>query len=134
MSMEENKHLARQFIDCFNANDIAGALDLMTEDATWWIAGKPEQLPAAGLYNKQKIARLLYNMASQLANGLKMTVKSLMAEDEKVAMEVESYGELRNGRVYNQQYHFLLMMREGRIEAIKEYLDTQHVYATWFAQ
>jgi ketosteroid isomerase-like protein len=134
MSIEENKHLAHQFIDRFTASDIAGALDLMTDDATWWIAGKPNQLPAAGVYNKEQIARLLYNMAGQLLNGLKMTVKSLVAEDDKVAMEAESYGELRNGRVYNQEYHFLITIRDGRIAAIKEYLDTQHVHATWFQQ
>ena len=34
MSIEENKLLARHFIDRFTANDIAGALDLMTDDAT----------------------------------------------------------------------------------------------------
>jgi uncharacterized protein len=134
MSVEENKLLARQFIDRFTANDIAGALDLMTEDATWWIAGKPDQLPAAGVYNKEQIARLLNNMVGQLPNGLKMTVKSLVAEGDKVAMEADSYGELRNGRVYNQQYHFLLSIRGGRISAVSEYLDTQHVYATWFEQ
>lgn len=134
MSVEENKHLAHQFIGRFTASDIAGALDLMTDDATWWIAGKPDQLPAAGLYNKEQIARLLYNMVSELPNGLKMTVKSLVAEGEKVAMEAESYGELRNGRVYNQEYHFLITIRDGRIKAVREYLDTQHVYATWFQQ
>lgn len=134
MSVEENKHLVRQFIDRFTSNDIAGALDLMTDDATWWIAGKPDQLPAAGVYNKGRIARLLDNMVSQLPNGLKMTVKSLVAEGDKVAMEAESYGELRNGRVYNQEYHFLLTIRDGKISAVKEYLDTQHVYATWFQQ
>jgi ketosteroid isomerase-like protein len=134
MSVEENKQLARQFIDHFTANDIAGALDLMTDDATWWIAGNPDQLPAAGTYNKERIARLLHNMIGQLSNGLKMTVKDLVAEGDKVSLEAESYGELQNGRVYNQQYHFLLTIREGRITAIKEYLDTQHVYATWFQQ
>ena len=134
MSIEENKHLAHQLIDRFTANDIAGALDLMADDATWWIAGKPDQLPAAGVYNKDQISRLLHNMVGQLPNGLKMTVKNLVAESDKVAMEAESYGELQNGRVYNQQYHFLLTVREGRITAIKEYLDTQHVYTTWFQQ
>lgn len=132
MSIEENKRLARQFIDHFTNNDIAGALDQMSDDATWWIAGKPDQLPAAGLYSKEEIARLLRNMVSQLPNGLKMTVKSLVAEQDKVSMEAESYGELRNGRVYNQQYHFLLTVREGKITGVKEYLDTQHVHATWF--
>ncbi len=132
MGIEENKNLARQFIGRLTANDVAGALDLLADDATWWIAGKPDGLPAAGQYSKERIARLLRNMASQLPNGLKMTVKNLIAEDDKVALEAESYGELQNGRVYNQQYHFLLTVRDGRIKAIKEYLDTQHVYATWF--
>lgn len=132
MGIEENKNLARQFIGRLTANDIVGALDLLADDATWWIAGKTDQMPAAGQYSKERIARLLRNMASQLPNGLKMTVKNLIAEDDKIALEAESYGELQNGRVYNQQYHFLLTVRDGRIKAIKEYLDTQHVYATWF--
>jgi uncharacterized protein len=134
MSVEENKRLAQQLIDLFNANDIAGALDLMTDDATWWVAGKPDRLPASGVYSKERIARLLRDMAGQLPNGLKMTVKGLVCEGDKVAMEAESYGELRNGRVYNQEYHFLLTIRDGRIKTVREYLDTQHVYATWFQQ
>jgi ketosteroid isomerase-like protein len=132
MSIEQNKKLAREFFDRFSANDVAGALDIMTDDATWWIAGKPEQLPAAGSHSKQQIARLFYNMVGQLPNGLEMTVKTLIAEDDKVALEVESYGELRNGRVYSQEYHFLVTVRDGKISTVKEYLDTQHVLATWF--
>ena len=134
MSVEENKRLARQFIDRFTANDIAGALDLMTDDATWWLAGKPDHLPASGVYSKEQIGRLLRDMAGHLPNGLKMTVKGLVCEGDKVAMEAASYGELRNGRVYNQEYHFLLTIRDGRIKEVREYLDTQHVYATWFRQ
>lgn len=132
MSIEHNKKLAREFFDRFNANDVAGALDIMTDDATWWIAGKPEQLPAAGLYSKEKIAGLLHNMTGQLLDGLKMTVKSMIAEEDRVALEVESYGELRNGRIYNQEYHFLVTIRDGKISTVKEYLDTQHVFAVWF--
>lgn len=134
MSIEENKHLVHQFVDRFTDNDIAGALDLMTDDATWWNAGKPDLLPTAGTYNKEQIAQLIYNMVGQLPNGMKMVVKNLIAEGDKVALEAESWIELPNGRVYNQQYHVLLTIREGRISAVKEYLDTQHVYATWFQQ
>jgi ketosteroid isomerase-like protein len=134
MSTEQNKQLAREFFDHFSANKIVDVLDLMTDDATWWIAGKKEQLPAAGLYSKERIARLFYTMASQLPNGLKMTVKSLIADGNKVALEVESYGELKNGRIYNQEYHILMTLRDGKIGEVREYLDTQHVFATWFAQ
>jgi len=132
MSIEDNKKLAREFFALFTSNDIAGALDIMTDDATWWIAGKPDLLPAAGRHSKDQISRLLYNMAAQLPNGLKMTVKSLIAEGDKVAMEVESYGELRNGRIYNQDYHFLITIRDEKISEVREYLDTQHVFAIWF--
>jgi ketosteroid isomerase-like protein len=132
MSIEENKGRAREFFERFDANDVTGALDMMADDATWRIAGKPEQLPVAGDYSKGKIAGLLHNMIGQLPDGLRMEVTSLIAEGDKVALEVESNGELRNGRVYDQRYHFLLTFRDGRIGSVREYLDTQHVFATWF--
>jgi ketosteroid isomerase-like protein len=132
MDLERNKKLASEFLSRFSANDIAGALDTMTDDATWWIAGKPAQLSAAGVHSKERIARLFHSMASQLKNGLKMTVKGSIAEGDKVAVEVESYGELLNGRIYNQEYHMLMTIRDGKISGVREYLDTQHVFATWF--
>lgn len=132
MNIAENKQLASEFFARFSANDIAGALDLLTDDASWWIAGKPDQLPAAGAHSKEQIARVLFGMAGQLKDGLRMTVKSLIAEGDRVAVEVESYGKLQSGRVYNNEYHFLLTIRAGRISGVKEYLDTQHVFATWF--
>ena len=133
MSIEQNKKLASEFFACFSANDIAGALDMLAHDATWWLPGKPGRLPVSGVLNKKQIARVVYTMFDQLKNGLKMTVKGLIAEGDKVAVEVESYGELRNGRVYEQEYHTLLTIPDGKIRAVREYLDTQHVHATWFA-
>lgn len=80
----------------------------------------------------QQLARLFYNMADQLKDGLRMTIKSMIAEGDSVAIEAESLGELKNGRVYNQQYHILISVRDGKISAVREYLDTQHVFAIWF--
>ena len=134
MSSERNKHLAREFFACFTAGDIAGALDRMTDDATWWLPGKPGQLPIIGEQTKEQMARLFQAMTSQLENGrLPMTVKSIIAEGDQVALQAESHGQLRNGRVYNQEYHFALTFRDDKVAAVREYLDTQHVFATWFA-
>lgn len=132
MSVEANKALAREFFARFTANDVAGALDAMTEDMSWWIAGKPGQLPTAGPHSKAQMARMFQAMTGELKDGLKFTVKNVIAEGEQVAIELESYGELRNGRVYNNEYHTLMMIRDGKIREVREYLDTQHVYATWF--
>lgn len=131
MSIEDNKRIACEFFARFNANDIPGALDTMADDATWWIAGKKDSVPVAGVKSKEQIARVFYRMVNQLKDGLRMTVKSVTAEGDRVAVEVTSYGELKNGRVYEQEYHTLIEVRGGKISAVREYLDTQHVFEVW---
>jgi ketosteroid isomerase-like protein len=130
---EANKAAAARLFERFSAGDIAGVMDTMTDDATWWLPGKPGQLPVIGTRNKAQIAKLFHAMASQLEGPLKMTVKSAIAEANQVAMEVESLGHLKNGRTYNQEYHFRITLRDGKISAVREYLDTLHVQAVWFA-
>jgi len=127
-----NKEIASEFFKRFSANDIPGALATMTDDATWWIAGKPGTNTVVGIQTKEQIASLFHRMVGRTKNGLRMTVKGLMAEGNKVAVEAESYAELTNGRIYNQEYHTLMEFRDGRICAVREYLDTQHVLAVWF--
>ena len=133
MTPEDNKAIATGLFARFSANDVAGALDALADDATWRIPGKPDQLPVAGVHSKEQIARVLYNMVGRLKDGLEMTVKGAIAEGDKVAVEVESHGELLNGRIYSQEYHFLLTIRGGKVSEVREYLDTQHAFATWFA-
>jgi len=132
MNIEDNKRVVSEFFSRLTASDIEGALAMMTDDATWWIAGKAGTTPAVGTRSKEQIARLFHYMMGQLKNGLRMTVKGMISEGDTVAVEVESYGELTNGRVYNQEYHMLIVIREGKISAVREYLDTQHVLDVWF--
>lgn len=114
MSTEQNKATARELFARFTDSEIDGVMDLLTDDATWLIPGKPELFPTAGPYTKERIKRLFQYMLSQLPGGLKITVKSTIGEGDKVAVEAESYGELSNGRIYNQQYHFLWNFATGR--------------------
>lgn len=130
---ETPKAVAMRLFELFTAGDTAAVLDLMTEDATWWLPGKPGQLPVVGTRTKPQIAKLFHGMAAALEGPLKMTVKSAIAEGDRVALEVESLGQLRNGRTYNQEYHFLITVRDGKISAVREYLDTLHTQSVWFA-
>src|SRR5262245_13173341 len=127
-----NRKIAEELFARLSASDVPGVLDLLTDDATWLAAGRRELLPAAGTYDKRRLEKLFKAMLGQLKNGLKMTVKGVIAEGDKVSVEAESYGELANGRVYNQHYHFLIEFRDGKISAVREYLDTQHAHAVWY--
>lgn len=134
MGTEQNKALAAEFLNRFSIADFDGILATLTEDATWRIPGKPELTRVAGPKSKEQIAGVFRAMAGQLKGGLKMTIKGMIAEGDQVAVEAESLGELRNGRVYNNEYHLLMTMRDGKISAVREYYDTQHVQAVWLQE
>jgi len=72
-------------------------------------------------------------MVKALRTGLEMKVMSCIAEGDTVALEVVSSGDLTNGRPYRQEYHMLMHFRDGKISAVREYLDTQHAYDVWIA-
>lgn len=133
MSTEENKAVAFTFFERFTASDIEGALATMTEDSTWWISGKKERSPFAGLYPKDRIGRLFHRILAALKTGLEMKVISCIAEGDRAALEVVSSGDIKNGRQYRQEYHMLLTFRDGKIASVREYLDTQHANDVWTA-
>jgi ketosteroid isomerase-like protein len=132
VSTDANKAVAARLFERFTAGDLPGVLDLLTEDATWWLPGKPGQLPVVGTRTKAQMARLFQAMLDRLEGPLRMTIKGGIAEGDKVAMEVESLGTLKNGRTYNQEYHMLITVRDGKISAVREYLDTLHVQSVWY--
>jgi len=133
VNTEHNKATAQRFFDLFSASDLDGVMALMTDDATWRIPGKKELTPTAGVYTKERIGRLFRRMLDNLTGGLRMTVLSSIAEGDRMALEVTSSGDLKNGRLYRQEYHFIMEFRDGKISAVREYLDTQHAHAVWIA-
>jgi ketosteroid isomerase-like protein len=134
MSTEQNRATAQRFFELFSASDLEGVMALMTDDATWRIPGKKELTPTAGVYTKERIGRLFRRMLDNLTSGLHMTVISAIAEGNRVALEVTSSGDLKNGRLYRQEYHFIMEFADGKISAVREYLDTQHAHHVWIRE
>lgn len=132
--MTDNKTIAAQIFERFSASDIPGALALLSDDATWWLSGKPDLLPSAGTYDKARMGRLFERMLSRLERGLQMTVLSAIGEGDEVVLELESTGDLKNGRQYRQQYLIRLVVRDGKVVSVREYADTQHVFDVWFRE
>lgn len=126
MSTEENKKKVSAFFAHFKRKDVAGAMAMMSADGTWWIGGKTELFSLAGLKSKEEMTAILMEMVPGTEDGLEIRPLSMIAEGDSVACEAESYGVLANGRVYNNQYHFLVTFRDGEITQVKEYLDTMH--------
>jgi len=121
-SLEDNKRIARHFFECLSRGDAKAVLDLYAEDATVWTAGS---LVFSGRRTKQEVAPLMEGILGAFPEGLRFTVHGMTAEGDRVAVEAESRGRHANGKLYNNLYHFLLVVREGKVRELKEYLDTK---------
>lgn len=126
MSAEENKKIVLGFFENLSSGKADAMLAMMADNATWTVMGKPDKFALGGTKTKAQFAELLKGIGSAMPKGLRVTPKALTAEGDRVAMEAESYGEHANGKIYNNMYHFLIEVRGGKIEAVREYLDTIH--------
>lgn len=123
---EANKKVVLDFFEKFSTGDMEATLAMMADSATWWVAGS---FPLSGTRDKKQFRELLGGIAEACTGPIKITPKGVTAEGDRVAVEAESYVKLKNGRVYNNQYHFLIEVRGGKIERVREYLDTMHTNA-----
>ena len=130
MSLDANKRLVRDFLDHYAEARYDTALAMLAPDARWWIPGHPQEFPAAGWADKATVERRLAANLKLLPHGIEIIVGEMTAEGDRVAVEAESKSKLVNGTLYHNRYHFLFVVRDGRIHAVKEYLDTLHVVNT----
>ncbi len=129
---EQNKQTVTEFMKVFSGGDVSSILGAMTDDATWWVAGNIPGI--SGTKDKAGFGEMLGGIAQSTTTGaITLTPLAFTAEGERVAVETESYAELTNGRVYNNLYHFVFTVRDGKISSVKEFLDTEHATAIFVA-
>lgn len=127
MSAATNKQIVKEFFERFSAADVAGAFELLNESATWRAMGREGGLPLSGERDKQAIGKLIEDVKAGFPDGIKLTPTGWTCEGDRVAVEVESFATKLNGTVYNNFYHFLVTIADGKIVSIREYFDTLHV-------
>lgn len=136
--LERNKEIVRRYFEMTddnpdNAEESLQAreamfsddahIETMNKNLGWW----------SGHHCREKVSQMIRatgpkdSGATKLfKNGMHMIVHGMTAEGDRVAIEVESHAETVDGRIYNNFYHFLVTVRDGKIVQIKEYFDTLH--------
>jgi ketosteroid isomerase-like protein len=116
MSVEDNKAAALALMHSL----AAGAIDrpAFTEDATWWTLGGRETTVDAFLRQQALVSE------TKFAGPGRFDVRGPKAEGDRVAIEAEGSQPLRDGRVYENSYHWLVCFRDGKICRVRTYFDT----------
>ena len=123
MSGEDNKRIVREFLRASAWHDGDTFERLLAQDATYWVQGLPHQFRHGGLQTREQICRYMHT-PTIFTGGIEQRVGAMTAEDDRVAAEVEFTGVLADGRVYRCTYHYLIVVRDGQVASVKEYLDT----------
>ena len=123
MGIEENKQIARDFFAALSRGDTQKVVDAYAEGGTCWTSGTT---PLSGTHTRDQIAAATDGVMAAFPEGLQFTIQRLTAEEDRVAIEAESTGKHVSGKRYQQQYHFLMLIRDGKIEQLREYMDTMH--------
>lgn len=116
-----NKELAEAFIQALATDRLEEIAELFDSDAVLWSLTDRASLSFTDYL--EVYHRLI---TTRFVNGIQMTTKLVMAENDRVIVECESHGNMKNGNHYNNMYLFLFRIDGGRIHNVWEYSDTHH--------
>jgi ketosteroid isomerase-like protein len=123
-TQEANKLRVRQFFERFSAGDVAGAVALFHDDATFWYPTTRETLTMSAF-----TAGLEW-IQTRLDGAIRFEIGEMIAEGDKVAVQLESFARLVNGKDFNNLYHVFFEFDGEKIKRGREYNDTAHVFST----
>lgn len=130
MSLEQNKQVVIDWYERLSSGRTESALELLADDAVWWAASAS---PAGKTWSREQFCHMVAGFTDAFKSPLQTTIKTLTAEEDRVAAVVESFGQLQDGRTYNNVYHMLFIIRNGKIQQAYEHMNTLYI-ANLFGQ
>ena len=134
MGIRENKAVVRRYFEAIGRADYDAVAALLADEVRFWL---PPSVPDGVEYRGRD--DIMRNIRESIANlydeetGLHPEIAGLTAEGDRVAAEVVITARGRaSGEPYRNHYHFLFVIRGGRITEFHEHLDTLYAYRALF--
>lgn len=129
--IEHNKQTLRQFFDLLGTPDVEGLKAFMDDAIEWIIPQDPRYSPLAGGRDKQGWEMTYRGFLAKMPKGARYRIIGMTAEGDRVAVEAESLADTPKGP-FNNRYHFLFVLKDGKIVRAKEYADSlyMHMFAS----
>ncbi|SRR5579871_2265841 len=125
MSAAENKKLIADAFAAWSHGDGRPFFKLVADDVHWTVTGST---PISRTYTSKKDFRnALQAMSDHLATELKIAVRDVIADGDKVAVQFDSHARGKNGVAYDQTYCWVMRLEQGRVRELTAYLDTELV-------
>ena len=126
MQAKNNKEPVLNFLHLLDKGEFEEAAQVFAEDATFWVTGS---LPFSGtLYGRQEILdkNLLPSRDFTVPGTASIEIGTVIAEDDYVAAEWIFRRKTTSGKGYENFFFGLFQVSDGKIQSLREYLDTQY--------
>lgn len=133
MGIVENKKVVLGFVEALSSGNLDVVKAALADDVTWWIPGS---LPVSGTHRgKKAIFEDFLGKAVTLfePKSLSIQVRNAIAEGDCVAVEWVARGKSAKGKTYENYYHLMFEVKNGKIQAIREYVDTLYAKEVLFS-
>lgn len=118
---EANKAVALKFIKAMGENDPVAAAECLAPDAVAVATGNSH---FKGSRNARMMIDGIEAFKTLMPGGLKLVVRSAVAEGDQVAVECEGNGVTSAGTAYANKYVFYMTLKGGQITLVNEYFCT----------
>ena len=122
MSAEENRRIALQWVECLAKDRLDDLTALGAPDATWWISGQKETSPYTGTFpyaDREKQMKEVFKDKKSSA----FTIRGITTEGDTVVIEGSPRFEFQDGRVYENDVVLKFVIKDGKVQSLREYLD-----------
>jgi ketosteroid isomerase-like protein len=126
------KPRVQKIMDAMSRGQAAPLFEAMAEDVTWRWMGVSQWSKAFD--GKQiTIDKLFGGESERLSPSSRVEVRCIHADGDSVVVEHSGRNQLPDGRRYDNNYCWVLHFRDGSIQEVREYMDTQLVTETFGA-
>lgn len=126
---QQNKATVLKFIAAMSDGDSAAADACLAPEA---IAVTKGFSKFTGTTNRDAIIGLIGSIKSLVPTGLRARIVSVIADDDRVAVEFEGDAVTSEGDPYHNQYCMTFELRDGQIVRSHEYFCTRHAEEALF--
>jgi len=125
----QNKAIVARTFDAWAAGT-GSPFDLLSDDAVWTIEGNSIE---AGTYAGKQIFidKVIQLFNARMSVGLKPTVRSITAEENRVVILFDGRATARDGRPYTNSYAWFFQMKEGRVRRVNAFFDAVAFNELW---
>ena len=121
---QTNKVLVADLMEAIGRGDVDAIVNAYTEDGYVETMGRTL---ISGRFSREQVAMAASRVLDAFPQGIAFRILNMTAEDDRVAVEAVSSGDHVSGQHYANHYHFLFVVRDGKIAVMKEFMDTEMV-------